>query len=45
MSIGKILTSLEKSWKRDDILLKIKKGLCADEIVNDFLSKNKRQIK
>ena len=45
MSKSKILTSLEKSWKRDDILLKIKKGLCADEIVNDFLSKNKRQIK
>jgi len=45
MSISKILNSLEKSWERDDILLNIKKGLGTDEIVNDFLSKNKRQIK
>ena len=45
MSIGKILNSLEKSWERDDILLNIKKGLGADEIVNEFLMKNERQIK
>ena len=45
MSINKILTSLEKSWERDDILLNIKKGLWTDEIVNDFLMKNERQIK
>ncbi len=45
MSISKILNSLEKSWERDDILLNIKKGLGADEIVNEFLAKNKRQIK
>jgi len=45
MSISKILNSLEKSWDRDDILLKIKKGLDTDEIVNDFLAKNERQIK
>jgi len=45
MSISKILNSLEKSWKRDDILLNIKKGLGTDEIVNDFLSINERQIK
>ena len=45
MSISKILNSLEKSWERDDILLNIKKGLETDEIVNEFLLKNERQIK
>ena len=45
MSIGKILNSLEKSWERDDILLNIKKGSETDEIVNEFLMKNERQIK
>ena len=45
MSISKILNSLEKSWKKDDILLNIKKGLGTDEIVNEFLMKNERQIK
>ena len=45
MSISKILNSLEKSWERDDILLNIRKGLGTDEIVNEFLMKNERQIK
>ncbi len=45
MSITKILNSLEKSWERDDILLNIKNGLGTDEIVNEFLMKNERQIK
>ena len=45
MSISKILNSLEKSWERDDILLNIKKGLGTDEIINEFLVKNERQIK
>ena len=45
MSIKKILDSLEKSWVRDDILLKIKNGHDTDEIVNEFLLKNKIQIK
>ena len=45
MSISKILNSLEKSWERDDILLNIKMGLGTDEIVNEFLMKNERQIK
>ena len=45
MSIIKILNSLEKSWERDDILLNIKKGLGTDEIVNEFLIKNERQLK
>ena len=45
MSLSKILNSLDKSWDRDDILLKIKKGFGKDEIVNEFLVKNERQIK
>ena len=45
MSIRKILNSLDEAWERDDILLNIKNGLCADEIVNEFLAKNERQIK
>ena len=45
MTVSKILNSLEKSWERDDILLNIKKGLGTDEIVNEFLVKNERQIK
>ena len=45
MSISKVLNSLEKSWERDDILLKIKNGLDTDKIVNEFLSKNEIQIK
>ena len=45
MSISKILNSLEKSWERDDILFNLKKGFGTDEIVNEFLVKNERQIK
>ncbi len=45
MSSSKIFNSLDKSWNRGDILLKIKKGADTDEIVNDFLSINERQIK
>ena len=45
MSISKILTSLEKSWERDEILLNIKKGIGTDELVNGFIVKNERQIK
>ena len=45
MSINKILDSLSAGWERDEILLNIKKGLGTDEIVNEFLVKNERQIK
>ena len=45
MSISKILNSLENSWVRDDILLKIKNGLSSDEIVNEFLINNQLQVK
>jgi len=45
MRISKILNSLEKSWERDDILLKIKNGSDTDKIVNEFLENNKIQIR
>ena len=45
MKISNILNTLEKSWERDDILLNLKKGLGTEEIVNEFLVKNERQIK
>ena len=45
MSIKQILNSLDKSWERDGILLNLKKGLGTDEIVNEFLVNNERQIK
>jgi len=45
MSINKILNSLEKSWERDAILLKIKNGLDTEKIVNEFLANNEIQIK
>ncbi len=45
MSIDKILNSLEISWKRDEILTKIKNGKSTDEIVDQFLIKNKAYIK
>ena len=45
MSISKILLALDKSWERDDILLKIKNGLDTDQIVSEFLINNEEQIK
>ena len=45
MSVVKILTSLENSWERQIILTKIKNGQSTDEIINEFLVKNKKQIK
>ena len=44
MSINKILNSLDESWDRDDILLKIQNGLDTDKIINDFLASNEIQI-
>ena len=45
MSLDKVLNSLEKSWDRDDILLKIKNGTDTDKIVNEFLAKNVSHIR
>ena len=44
MSIVKILNSLEISWKREEILTKIKNGESADEIVDEFFINNKELI-
>ena len=45
MKVYQILNSLEKSWERDDILLKIKNGLDTDNKVNEFLEKNEMKIR
>jgi len=45
MTTRDILISLDNSWKRDAVLLKIKNGLDSDEIVNEFLKENELQIK
>ena len=45
MSISKILNSLENSWERNDVLLKIKNGYDIDEIVNEFLINNEFKVK
>ena len=45
MNISKVLNSLDESWERDVILLKIKNGLDEDKIVNEFLANNEIQIK
>ena len=45
MSIIKTLNSLEISWRREEILTKIKNGQSTDEIVNEFLINNKAHIK
>ena len=45
MSLVKILTSLENSWERQAVLSKIKNGQSTEEIINEFLVKNKKQIK
>ena len=45
MNTSKILNSLEKSWQRDEILLKIKNGFDTEKIVDEFLAKNEIQIK
>jgi len=45
MSKIQILSTLDESWKRDEILLKIKNGCGTDKIVDEFLLKNKLQIK
>ena len=45
MSLEQVLNSLEKSWEREDILLKIKNGLGTDKIVNEFLANNEIQIR
>ena len=45
MKITEALKSLENSWSRENVLVKIKKGEDSEKIVNDFLNTNKREIK
>ena len=44
MKITEALKSLENSWSRENILLKIKKGEDSEKIVNDFLNTNQKEI-
>ena len=44
MNITEALKSLENSWSRENILVKIKKGEDSEKIVNDFLNTNKQEI-
>ena len=44
MKITEALKSLENSWSRENILVKIKKGEDSEKIVNDFLNTNKQEI-
>ena len=44
MKITEALKSLENSWSRDEILLKIKNGEDSEKIVNDFCSSKQQEI-
>ncbi len=44
MQITEALKSLENSWSREEILLKIKNGEDSEKIVNDFFSSKKQEI-
>ena len=42
---GRRASSARNSWKRNEILTKINNGQSTDEIINEFLIKNKEHIK
>ena len=44
MKITEALKSLENSWSRDEILVKIKNGEDSEKIVNDFCSSKQEEI-
>ena len=44
MKIKEALESLENSWSREDVLLKIKNGENSEKIVNQFFHSNKKDI-
>ena len=44
MKITEALKSLENSWSRENVLVKIKKGEDSEKIVNDFLNTNQKEI-
>ena len=45
MKITEALKSLENSWSRENVLIKIKKGEDSEKIINDFLNTNHQEIK
>ena len=44
MKITEALSSLENSWSREDVLLKIKNGADSENIVNDFFINKQEEI-
>ena len=44
MKITEALKSLENSWSREEILIKIKNGEDSEKIVNDFCSSKQKEI-
>ena len=44
MKIAEAFKSLENSWSREDILLKIKNGTDSERIVNDFFDNKQQEI-
>ena len=44
MKITEALKSLDNSWSREDILIKIQNGEDSEKIVNDFFDRNKKEI-
>ena len=44
MKITEALKSLENSWSREDVLVKIKNGENSEKIVNDFFNTKQQEI-
>ena len=44
MKITDALKSLENSWSREDVLVKIKNGENSEKIINDFFNNKKQEI-
>ena len=44
MKIAEALKSLDNSWSREDILIKIKNGEDSEKIVNDFFNTKQQEI-
>ena len=45
MNIKDALKSLDDSWSRDKVLLKIKNGIDPEYIVNEFINEKKKVLK
>ena len=44
MKIAEALKSLDNSWSREDVLIKIKNGEDSEKIVNDFFNNKQQEI-